>query len=324
MSKIADDILKDVFFLSFKDELEKISIFNTRNIKYQLLNDKQIDQLIKKIGLLPPDYRNILYFRYCFNNTPSETDKVLGIENAKGKLRYTQKMLSNLMGLDDSWIDDKSMERACEIVLLEDTKEYDNLQMLQKPNYSKNFRRKLKDIKINPSLKDTFMPMTKSAAAFILVGLLSFSSIIAVNAEARGKVFDWIVEIFPKFSIFTSENTSSDANIVDLASFNINYIPKGFELVTMHKGRMMLIYEYSAGKDERLTIKFVSPSGNGKSYYDTENTEIEEFILKDSKAFTWESDNIRSLIWSQDGIECHISGNVSKEEILKVAESISN
>jgi len=28
------------------------------------------------------------------------------------------------------------------------------------------------------------------------------------------------------------------------------------------------------------------------------------------------------LIWCQDGIECHVSGNLDKDEVIKVAENI--
>lgn len=324
MSKIANDIMKDVCLLSFKDELEKISILNVSNINYQTLNDEQMNQLAIKIDLLPSEYRNILFFRYCFNNTPSETDKILGIDNAKGKLRYTQKMLSNFMGLDGLWIDDNSMKRACEIALVEDTKDYDNTQTLHEPKYSKVFNRKLKDINIKQNPKSIFMSLAKRVAVFILVCLLSFSSILTVNAEARGKLFDWIIEVFPKFSIFTPKNIDENNNIIELTSLKINYIPNGFELIDIHKGRSMLIYEYLYDNDQELTIKLLSPNGKGKSYYDTENAEIEEFIFKQSKAFTWQTDKMTYLIWNQDGIECHISGSLSKEEILKVAENISN
>src|SRR5699024_6785987 len=118
------------------------------SIIYQSLSDEEVEQLAIKIGLLPSEYRSILFFRYCFNNTPSETDRLLEMENSIGKLRYIQKMLSALMEINNSWIDDNSMERACKIALSEDTKHYSNIGILHKPSYSNDFRRKLKDIKI--------------------------------------------------------------------------------------------------------------------------------------------------------------------------------
>ena len=323
MSEIANNIMKEVCQLSFQNELETITKLNMNSIKYQTLSEEQVDQLAIKIGLLPLEYRNILFFRYCFNNPPSKTEKILEIENVIGKLRYIQKMLSAFMGLKNSWIDDNSMKKACEIALIEDAKDYDNTLALHKPNYSKNFRRKLKDIKISQKTNNIFMLITKRVAVFILVCILSFSAVLMVNAEVRERFFDWVIEVFEKFSIFIPQNIDEDNNSVDLTSLKINYIPTGFKLVDIHKGHNMLIYNYLADSNEEFDIKLFTSSGENKSYYDTEGIEIEEIIFKGSQAYIWQTNEITYLIWYQDGVECHILGNLDKDEILKVAESIS-
>lgn len=218
MSQIAKGVMKDVCQLSLQDELERMSKLNINSIVYQTLSTQQVNELARKIGLLPSEYRNILFFRYCFNSTPSETSRILETENAVSKLRYVQKMLSGFMGLKNSWIDDKSMKRACQIALIGDIKDYDNTEMLHKPKYSKTFRRKLKAIKIKQNFNSTFMLVVKKVAVFILVCILSFSVVLAVNAEARTKFFNWIIEIFPKFSISTPQSIDEGNNSVKLTS----------------------------------------------------------------------------------------------------------
>ena len=314
--------MKDVSQLSLEDGLQKLSKLNTDKIVYQPLSDEQVDQLAEKIALLPLEYRNILFFRYCFNTTPSETEEILEIENSISKLRYIQKMLSGFMGLKDSWIDDNSMKKSCKIALLEDTKNYDNIIGLHQPNYSKDFRRKLKEIKIKRNSNRIFISIAKRVAIFILVFFLSFSAVLAVNAEAREKVFDWIIEKFPKFSIFISEDINEDNESVELTSFTINYIPEEFELVDINEGRKMLIYNYFGENNQEFYIKLLDSSDKGKSYYDTEGVEVEEITFKESKGYTWQTDEMNYLIWHQDGIEFHIVGNLNKDEILKVAKNI--
>ncbi len=323
MPKMANNILKEVFQLSLQDELERMIKLNMNSIIHQSLSDEEVEQLAIKIGLLPSEYRSIIFFRYSFNNTPSETDRILEIENSIGKLRYIQKMLSGLMGINNSWIDDNSMERACKIAIIEDTKDYNNIKVLHKPNYSKAFRRKLKDIKIKQNPNNILMLLAKRVAVFILVCILSFSAVLAVNAEAREKVFEWIIEVFEKFSIITPQDIDEGNNSVELTSLKINYIPTGFELVDIHKGRNMLIYNYSIESNQEFYIKLYSSYGENKSYYDTEGVEIKEIIFKGSQAYMWQTDEIIYLIWYQDGIECHIVGNLNKDELLKVAEDIS-
>ena len=91
VSRTAREFIKDVSKLSLKAELESLGNLNTSNIVYGTLSDQQIGLLAKKINLLPQEYRNILFFRYSFNSSPSQTDSILETENSKAKLRYAQK-----------------------------------------------------------------------------------------------------------------------------------------------------------------------------------------------------------------------------------------
>lgn len=322
MSKISKDEMKVVSQLSLEDELKKLSKINTENIAYQPLSDEQVYQLAEKIALLPLEYRNILFFRYCFNTTPSEIEEMLDIENSISKLRYIQRMLSGFMGLKNSWIDNESMKKSCQIALAEETKIYDNIIGLHQPNYSKDFRRKLKEIKIKQNSNRIFMSIAKRVAIFILVFLLSFFAVLVVNAEAREKVFDWIIERFPKFSVFISKDIDEDNESVELTSFTINYIPERFELVDINQGRKMLIYKYLGENNQEFYIKLLDSSDEGKSYYDTEGAKVEEIIFKGSQGYIWETDEMTYLICHQYGVEFHIVGNLNKDEILKVAKNI--
>lgn len=323
MSKVANDNIKDIFQISFEDEVKKISGLDLSKIEYKELSIDEAKKLAEKIALLPLEYRNILFFRYCFDSRPAETENILEIENAIGKLRYIQKMLSDFMELENFWIDNDSMKMASEIAMSREVEEYDNAEMLHKPNYSKDFRHKLKAIKIKQSLNNRFISIAKKVATFILVCLLTFSAVLAVNAEAREKVFGWVVETFPEYSIFTPENTEELEGDVDLSSIKINYIPERFKLMETNEGHGILIYNYLAENDKKLTITFIASFVKSKSYYDTENAKIEEVNLKGSKAYTWNKLDSTYLIWNQENIEIHIFGKISKEELFKIAENIS-
>ncbi|WP_058487021.1 hypothetical protein [Defluviitalea phaphyphila] len=192
MFQISKDAMKYACELSLHSELEKMYKLNMDSIMYQTLSSENVNQLARKIGLLPLEYRSILFLRYCFNSTSSEIEKVLETENVISKLRYIQKMLSSFMGLGDLWIDENSMIRACNIALTEDIKDYDNIKVLHKPNYSKSFRRKLKDIKIKQNHNKMAILIAKRVAIFALISLLTFSVVLAVNVEARKRTFDWV------------------------------------------------------------------------------------------------------------------------------------
>lgn len=326
VSIMVEDVIREVCRISLAAELQKLDKLERNKIVYSPLSLEQINKLAQKINILPAEYHSILLLRYCFENTASEIDEILETENADGKLIYVQKMLSGIMCLENSWIDDKSMIEACKIALAENINDYDNVEILHQSNYSRDFRQKLKGIKIKRDFNEMMTQIAKRAAVFILVSVLSLSAILAINAEAREKFLDWIIEVFPEFSVFTSQNMGGgDDDSVDikyLKSFKIKYIPQGYELVNIHELRKMLIYNYLSGNNKEFDIK-LSTSDEGKSYYDTENVEIEEIIFKDSKAYIWEADGVTYLLWHQDGIECHVTGNLNKDELIKVAENIS-
>lgn len=318
------NIMKDVCEISLQNELHEMTQIDMNQITFKTLSGEQINLLAKKIGLLPFDDYNILFFRYCFKNSVSEISKILDIENTEGKLRYVHKILSVLMGLENSWIDEKSMEEACKLALMEYKKEYDNIAIELQPNYSKTFRRKLKGIQFNNSLS-IFALIMKRVAIFILLCLLGFSTLLAVNAEARSKFFDWFIKVFPKYSIFIPKEDydKNDSTPIDLSTIKIEYIPIGFTLVDIQKGHVMRIYSYSDSNNKDFDIAFICSSSQGRSYFDTEGAEIEDFNFKDSKAYIWQTDEMTTMIWYQDGMECHISGRISKDEILKIAKNIS-
>lgn len=231
-------------------------------------------------------------------------------------------MLSRRIGLESSWIDSASLEEACELALKEYMKDYNNLREGYEPNYSKAFRRKLKDIKSAQKPHERYKIIAKRVAIFILISTLGLSAVLAINVEAHEKFFHWIMETFPKFSIFTSQNPDSDYP-TDLAALKIGYIPEGFELVDTSVGRNVLIYDYLAENNKELTIRLFVPSNEKSSYYDTEDVEVEEFVFKGSQAYIWKTDQLTYILWYQDHIECHISGSLDKNEMIKIAENIT-
>lgn len=321
MLQIHKKKIRDLFEISLQQEIQRLSIIDKSGIKYQSLSDEQINELVERISVLPDEYRNILYSKYCFEDIPSMTEKILGIESALGKSRYIQKLLSIALGLTDSWIDDLSMKKASQRALEEEINGFDSIEINYKPNYSKEFRKKLKGIKVSSNINRFYLVIAKRVAILILICGLSFATALAVNAEVREKAVDWIIETFPKFTIFTSKYEDTENKLVELTSIQVKYIPEGFVLKETNIGKKMLVYNYSNSNEQRITI--LLSYGESRSYLDTEDAAIEEFQFKGTTAYIWKADEITYLIWHQDGIKCQVSGNVDKKETIKIAENIS-
>ena len=74
--------------------------------------------------------------------------------------------------------------------------------------------------------------------------------------------------------------------------------------------------------NKKLDISFLASPRKGKSYYDTENIEIEKFVFKESNVYMWQIDETTYLIWSQDDVKCHISANLDKDDAIKIVQNI--
>lgn len=320
MSSTFDNIMRGVCKQSLQIELTKLSQLDFDSALVQSLTTKEILALEQKIEALPLEYMNILFFRYCFNFTSSDTDVMLKTENSVGKLRYVRKMLSNLMGLTEALIDDNSMRQACEIALLEYTTQ-DDFDISSAPKYSDGFRRRLKEIKAAQKTTNLVMLIMKRVAIFALICAISFSTALVANAELRERFFNWVVKTFPQFSIFIPQSAeiTTEQNNISLADFNIGYVPEGFELFQKTEMRSMVTYEYINPQGNDILIVIAT---NTRFYSDTEDGQISEVSFKNGIAFYWERNAIAHLIWQQDGVSCKITAALDLEEAFKVAENI--
>ncbi len=125
--------------------MENLDYSSPRSADYnQALSAKLTKELAANIALLPLESQNILFLGYCFDSTLTEIDKILETENAMGKLRSAQKMLSGLIGLGSYRIDYNAMKNACQIALDQESKVYEYTIELSGSNDSKDLKHRQK------------------------------------------------------------------------------------------------------------------------------------------------------------------------------------
>lgn len=323
MSSMFDSLMQDVCKQALENDIAKFDRFDFNDISVRPITAEEILTLAQKITALPLDYMNTLFFRYCFNFSPEDTDAMLETTHSVGRLRYARNMLSSFMGLEGALVDDHSMKLACEAALSTYVAQ-DVSNVLRIPKYSNVFRKKLSVIKAAQKSKSMAIAIVKRVAVFILVCVISFSTALVANAKWREKFLNWVIETFPKFSIFTTQTTESPASIVlkqDDISFG--YLPEAYTLSDIFQGRSMLVYDFLNNDGDRsITISFTTQKAGAKKYYNTENSEIKSVVFRNEEAFTWQTKNTTHFIWVQDNIECHISGNIDYKTTIKIAENV--
>lgn len=166
----------------------------------------------------------------------------------------------------------------------------------------------------------TFGKRAACIALVVIVGL--FATVFSVKA-LREPFVDFVVETYNKFTkIFTAGEQS---NINEKPVFEIyepQYIPQGFtaEESVMTDAVYNRIYTTTDGR----FIDYSQGIGeNAQSYIDAETTVYEKIFVHSFEAVYYESKGVNGVVFSDGYYIFSVSGYVSKEDILKIAESIT-
>ncbi|NLD16893.1 MAG: DUF4367 domain-containing protein [Tissierellia bacterium] len=319
-NKIEEKISKAVKS-SHEMELEELSRLDLEKISYEILSPEKIEKLSKRILALPIDYKNILFAKYSFNLTPTNTEEIYEIKNAKDKLIFIKRLLANAINLEEKWIAEESLKSAVEIALIEYTKIPEDI--IEKPKYTRSFKRTMREINIK--VEKSYMRIVKRVAMFILVLGMTLSIVLGTNVKAREKLFGWAIEKFQEYSIFTPDKIDEDyVDKAEIGELKINYVPDGFELTQVHDLDNMIGFEYinKSGSVIHITFTLLSSELETKKI----NTEDSEIVTKETKgnlSYYWEKDGRKYAMWQQNGIECIITGELSDNEMNKIIENIS-
>lgn len=98
----------------------------------------------------------------------------------------------------------------------------------------------------------------------------------------------------------------------------LNYIPEEFVLTekNSNKTRTTLIFE-----TENNYFAFAMRNFEATNTFDTQNAEIENLWINGKEAFFSSKENVNILIWSDDDKTFKLTGDISQEEMMKIAEN---
>lgn len=147
---------------------------------------------------------------------------------------------------------------------------------------------------------------------------------MVTNAEFRGKILEWIVETYPKYSKIGLEGIQNKHVIEEgnnLGSFQINYIPDGYQLVYQSNLPLMKKFRYKNSENTSITIQ-VSP-GNGSNNYNTENSEIKSCMIGEKNVLYWEKDGVRMCVIKEGEWLISVVTELPFNEVFKIVENIN-
>ena len=162
------------------------------------------------------------------------------------------------------------------------------------------------------------MKYTKIAACMVGVLILSAGITISSVDAWRVKVLNYVLDFNQPNTDF-SFNEPGSGQQYEGDDITLGYIPDGFELTEQSKSRMGIILAYTK-EEQYFDISFTNI---GTSFsVDTEDGTVEKITFKGYEAVYTSNPNINALVWHDNELVFKVLGNISKEEIFKIAEGI--
>lgn len=160
--------------------------------------------------------------------------------------------------------------------------------------------------------------LKRVAIACIIIILLT-ATVIAVAPPVRDYIISWYKE-YVQFEGVVSEGDS----IKDVFSYNIGYIPGGYELIFEVENESTLVrsYYYQCG-EEYFYIEIcdsVSSSLGVSSDYPIHNIEI--INDRETHIFYNGAEKTGLVLFIKDEIMVYVIGTISQEELVKIIENI--
>ncbi|MDO5027894.1 MAG: DUF4367 domain-containing protein [Bacillota bacterium] len=318
-SKLINQVLDKLIGYQIRTAYEK-----NIQVSQGALAPADLEKLVQVLKALPEELRTLVLVNHYFHQGPSSAKEVFAIDQAKEKYAWTRQVLSQSLGLEDRLIKDEDLALACQRLMAEEKEKLKKLpQVAFKP--SKTFKNKMKLLGIK--IQRPRIQILKRVAVIFLVLFGSASIFFITNTAARTKVYDWIIKDYGSHSTFTFEQLEeTDEEILGLDDLQISYIPESFKLYKTQTSNDYKRLTYAHKKNEKtvFTIRMKKISANNNlSAYKTSFAEVNEIYVNDYNGYYWHND-LNYLLWQQNGLEILISGPISKEELIKIAENIYN
>ena len=276
----------------------------------------------RKILALPFPEQAVFLLYYGFHMNDSQISEVLVLPYAHGMRIGMLNTLQVWASTPEVFCDPEALSQACKLVLKKLMDEV-NMQPDVLHAYSRHFRKQLRKVRAAQKPVDYLLQGVSKAAAILLAVSIGFSTAMVTNAEFREKVLEWIVETYPKYSkirLDGVQDRSGSDRAGELDSFQITYIPDGYELVYQSNLETMKHFRYVNSAEQSIIIQIVP--GDGSNNYNTEGAEVNSCIVGNRSVLYWKKDTFSMCIAKDRDWLIVVMTELPFDEAFKILENI--
>lgn len=157
----------------------------------------------------------------------------------------------------------------------------------------------------------------KRVAICAMVGIMILFVSCAAVKPLREKIVNAVVEWYTEYVAVYFESNTSDPMLKRLT-----YVPEKYIIVQDIGFEDYIFVRYKDDKGNLITFT-CKPVGEDVTLYDLERHTVETVMIHEKSGLYFKGENESSIItWEEDGVTYTISGDLPKEELLKMAENI--
>lgn len=189
--------------------------------------------------------------------------------------------------------------------------------------FSETFEKKMQKL-ISAQKKSYFYLINtvgKRVAIIVLAIMISLTATTFGVKAIRETVIEFITETFAKFTNIIVQSDDPDNTHVELVKSEPQYIPDGYTVDTIldSGGMYRIIYNNEEGVPINYNQKI---SFRTVLNINTEDVDYEEININSLDGIKYVKNGINTVVFADDTYMYTINGQVSFDEIIKMAESI--
>lgn len=188
--------------------------------------------------------------------------------------------------------------------------------------FSESFEKKMQKL-IKAQKKSYFYLINTVGKRVAIILLTLFTSLTATTFSVkaiRESVIEFITETFEKFTKISVEDEEPDTQ-AELIKTAPKYIPEGYTLES--ELEIGVIYRIIYSNSDKNTIDYTQKINFGTNYnIDTEDIEYEEININSFDGIKYVKNAINTVVFADETYLYTVYGQVSFDELIKIAESI--
>lgn len=193
--------------------------------------------------------------------------------------------------------------------------------------FSHRFRRKMKRLlaeqRRSPAMNRAVLIARRTAAALLVAASLTAASLLSVEAY-REKFIEVVTEFFDDLTEFRFSGFADDG--APMPEVTLTYVPEGMELYesddSSELGSRYRAYKDANGRFFDLEEIFITKDMVGVQALDTENAQICYGSIRGNSAMIVQKNGWITLHWEEKNMIMQLSGNLSMDEMTRIAEGI--